>query len=649
MKFVIHKLHLDCKRERDELAFTRFSYYYGQMGAGKSTIARLIDFCLGGNLEYTPALQQEFVSATLDISIEGNDILLSRHSQENKIRAQWSQNGEQYDVLIPGRKAEGEVLPGTGVEVLSDLLFHIAGIKPPRVRKSKVREDSEIVRLSFRDLFWYCYLDQDAMDSSFFNLDDNANPFVRLKSRDVLRFIIGFHQEQVSDLEAELEEVRENRLRLESAAQAIKDALEAEDLATPLEIQALRLEIGKQISEVETKITAIRTETGELRTHQVELLRITARDLSNDLAELDNAIEEIEQNVAKDKSHRNTLLSLATRQKRAQSARSVLTGVQFAQCPQCYQTVPNREQNVCPLCGQIHSDIVLSPLGEDSVEADTTARAQELAERIRLQETESKRLMRQRNEIATKKSHTDRELDQASKEYDSSYLASALALERERAGFLQRIVDLKQMEVLANKVSEMIREATRLTGREAEIRAELRNARKEAEKDTSNLELLKTLFLDCLLRSKLHGFLADDFVEIKSPSFLPEVHGRNTGDFVNTSFANLGSGGKKTFFKCCFAVAVHRLAARVGGILPEIMIIDSPMKNISERENPDQFAGFHEMLHEMAETELKGTQFIVIDKEIFRPKQTLAIEFQERHMKPDDPLNPPLIRNYRGK
>jgi hypothetical protein len=34
------------------------------------------------------------------------------------------------------------------------------------------------------------------------------------------------------------------------------------------------------------------------------------------------------------------------------------------------------------------------------------------------------------------------------------------------------------------------------------------------------------------------------------------------------------------------------------------------MKNISERENPDQFAGFHEMLHELAETELKGTQFI---------------------------------------
>ena len=63
----------------------------------------------------------------------------------------------------------------------------------------------------------------------------------------------------------------------------------------------------------------------------------------------------------------------------------------------------------------------------------------------------------------------------------------------------------------------------------------------------------------------------------------------------------------------------------------------------------NQFAGFHEMLHELAETELKGTEFLVIDKEIFRPKEGQILEFQERHMKPDDAKNPPLIRKYRGK
>lgn len=649
MNFSIRQLTVNCKKERDILPFTQFNYYYGQMGAGKSTIARLIDFCLGGKLEYTPALQQEFVASTLEVVINGKTLLLTRHSEENKIHAQWTENDQPYDVLLPTRQAAGEVLPGTGIEVLSDLLFRLSGVNPPRVRKGKVKEDSELVRLSFRDLYWYCYLDQDSMDSSFFNLDDDANPFVRLKSRDVLRFIIGFHQENVSDLEAEMERIREDRFRSEAAAQAIKEALEAEHLATPIEIEALRQKIRKDIEGLEIQITAIRAKTGEIRTHETELLQTRGRKLSIQLSQIDDALSDIEQNVAKDRSHRNTLLSLTTRQKRAQSARSVLTGVEFAQCPQCYQTLQPKEAGLCPVCGQAHVEMLQSPIDEDSIETDTKARADELDERIKLQLEEGGHLQRQRQALVAEKTVVDRDLNQASKEYDSVYLASALALEKERARLLQRAEDLRQVEALANKIERLQKESIRLAGREAEIRAELKTARAKAEQDTSNLDLLKTLFLDCLLRSRLHGFLADDFVEINSPNFLPQVYGRNTGDMVQTSFANLGSGGKKTFFKCCFAVAIHRLAARVGAFLPKVLIIDSPMKNISERENPDQFAGFHEMLHELAETELKDTEFIVIDKEIFRPKVGQALKFQERHMKPDDAENPPLIRNYRGK
>jgi hypothetical protein len=649
MNFSIRQLIVNCKKERDILPFTQFNYYYGQMGAGKSTIARLIDFCLGGKLEYTPALQQEFVSATLEVEINGNTLLLNRNSEENKVHAQWTEKEQPYDILIPARQAAGEVLPGTGIEVLSDLLFHLAGVKPPRVRKGRASEDSDLVRLSFRDLFWYCYLDQDSMDSSFFNLDEDTNPSVRMKSRDVLRFIIGFHQENVSDLEAELEEVRENRVRSEAAAQAIKEALEAEHLATPIEIEALRQKIKKEIAGLEVKITGIRAKTGEVRTHETEILQAKGRKLAIQLSEIDDALSEIEQNVAKDRSHRNTLLSLNTRQKRAQSARSALTGVEFAQCPQCYQPLQPREAGLCPVCGQAHVELLQSPIDEDSIETDTKARADELEERIKLQLDEARRFQRLRQELVAEKTVVDNDLNQASQQYDSTYLAAALALEKERARLMQRAADLRQVEALANNIERLQKESIRLSGREAEIRAELRIARAKAEQDTSNLDLLKKLFLDCLLRSRLHGFLDDDFVEINSPNFLPQVYGRNTGDMVQTSFANLGSGGKKTFFKCCFAVAIHRLAARVGAFLPKVLIIDSPMKNISERENPDQFAGFHEMLHELAETELKDTEFIVIDKEIFRPKEGQILKFQERHMRPDDAENPPLIRNYRGK
>ncbi len=84
-------------------------------------------------------------------------------------------------------------------------------------------------------------------------------------------------------------------------------------------------------------------------------------------------------------------------------------------------------------------------------------------------------------------------------------------------------------------------------------------------------------------------------------------------------------------------------------MLPTLLLIDSPMKNISERGNRAQFEGFFEMLYDLCNSELKGTQFILIDKELCAPPKGFQPSFKARHMTPDDEKHPPLIRYYRGK
>jgi hypothetical protein len=100
---------------------------------------------------------------------------------------------------------------------------------------------------------------------------------------------------------------------------------------------------------------------------------------------------------------------------------------------------------------------------------------------------------------------------------------------------------------------------------------------------------------------------------------------------------------------------MHRLAVQVGAPLPEMLIIDSPMKNISERENREQFKGFYNMIYQLKADELKDTQFILIDKEYTPPLRELKVRVNNRHMKPNDPsdvsgdrVDPPLIPYYRG-
>jgi hypothetical protein len=165
---------------------------------------------------------------------------------------------------------------------------------------------------------------------------------------------------------------------------------------------------------------------------------------------------------------------------------------------------------------------------------------------------------------------------------------------------------------------------------------------------------VKDLFLDCLVRSEVPGITANDTVEISANSVLPELHSPGVADTTIASFSTLSSGGKKTLFKCCFAVAMHRLAVQVGAPLPEMLMIDSAMKNISERENRDQFKGFYNLIYQLKADELKNTQFILIDKEYTPPQRDLKLRVSNRHMKPNDPAkpsdreNPPLIPYYYG-
>lgn len=179
------ELHLAFKKSKELIVFQDFNCFHGQMGAGKSSIVRLMDFCLGGDLGgkgFTPALQNEFVSGTLILLVGSTTLQLYREIGSTRIRASWDDAQSQYDIIVPVKQAASEVLPGTGVEVISDLFYFIEGGTSPRVPRSKHKEASELVRLSFRNLMWFCYLDQDSMDSSFFHLERDGNNWKRLQA-----------------------------------------------------------------------------------------------------------------------------------------------------------------------------------------------------------------------------------------------------------------------------------------------------------------------------------------------------------------------------------------------------------------------------------------------------------------------------------
>ena len=87
------------KQSHERIEFGVFTYFHGKIGAGKSTIARLIDYCFGGDVEMTPAMQSEFVDVTLSLVVNDSEVFLYRQRGAHQVQAQWTKNGQPFEAL----------------------------------------------------------------------------------------------------------------------------------------------------------------------------------------------------------------------------------------------------------------------------------------------------------------------------------------------------------------------------------------------------------------------------------------------------------------------------------------------------------------------------------------------------------------------
>ncbi len=178
------------------------------MSSGKSTIPALIDFCFGGRFPRTPALTSELVSVQLRAQLGDNDVLIERiPSEANHVQVSWETgDGRRFQTSAPLKPTSGSPpIYGENVFGFSDLALALLGIDVIKVRKRSYDQDSSLVRLSFRDILEFVYLDQDHLDSDFFLLDQ---PIRKEKSQDALRYFVGYMSERLNDLQNELQELR---------------------------------------------------------------------------------------------------------------------------------------------------------------------------------------------------------------------------------------------------------------------------------------------------------------------------------------------------------------------------------------------------------------------------------------------------------
>ena len=186
------------------------------------------------------------------------------------------------------------------------------------------------------------------------------------------------------------------------------------------------------------------------------------------------------------------------------------------------------------------------------------------------------------------------------------------------------------------KIQDCEKTIEKYENRKIEINNELFN---------DNLRTLETIFFECLLDVGFSYIETTDCVKIDKNTFIPSIFSQY--DEFKFDYTNLSSGGKKTIFKICYALAIHIFVTekRIHSILPKFIIIDTPMKNMSEREDRILYENLYLFFSKLfsAGGRLEKMQLIVVDKElpqIFRGKEIMC-----KHMTNEKPLLPFLKKS----
>jgi rubrerythrin len=648
MKLKLFSLTIQCRESRELIQFSpQVTFFHGSTGAGKSSIARMIDFCLGGSIEQTPAVRKEVISISLDAQLGDIRCVLERESLgSNQVHVSWKGHDDQeHHVSAPLRAGSVPIL-GTTVFNLSDLIFHFCGITPIKVRKSKSDDESPLIRLSFRDLMWYCYLDQNHLDSSFYRLKE---PIVEGKSRDVMRFIVGYYTDRLQELEDRLDKLVTERAGKIATTQQMRQFLDRLGFGTEQQIRDEIVATQRQLEEAEQKRGAIRDEF-QVNTHFADDLRQTLRNMAARLGEEERVVIELEDRVRDQTALKAELTTARVKLARMELASAVLERVEFVACPLCGTEVEPLAQDApqrCPLCKcePAQRTVADEAARAEQSKRDIEGRIEELDESI----DRAKRSLRKQydrvRQLRAEKASLDQQLVAELHDYDSAYVAEIRELDRQVATFKERLNGLNRLKELPEAIEQMLRDIDQSKVEEERIRREMDAERSGLTSAGEVIADIEKAFLEALLMVGVPGVGSSDTVHINRHTWIPAILEGGEEELA-WSFFDTGSGGKKTLLNVCYGLAMHQVAAKRGLPLPTFLMIDTPMKNISEDVNKNIFEAFYRYLYQLVQTDLATTQVIIIDKEYISPPE--GIEIVERFMTPDKAENPPLIPYYRG-
>lgn len=213
-RLVLHKLVLVGARKNYEVKFHEgLNIIYGDFDTGKSSILNLVNYCLGASsVDLYSQLEQTGKHCLLEIDLNGKVYTIKRDLFNVKTEIEvftgdLSTIGDAFPIkYYASFTVKGEL------EYFSNFLLTNLGFPIIEIKQAPTKSDSKMIRLSFRDLFKFCYFDQDQVGNR--EILNSANPIVATKNKEVFKYMLNVLDADAAQLHAAIADATKSQTEL---------------------------------------------------------------------------------------------------------------------------------------------------------------------------------------------------------------------------------------------------------------------------------------------------------------------------------------------------------------------------------------------------------------------------------------------------
>ena len=564
---IINQLVLVGSRKHYVVPFTEgINIIYGDSATGKSSVLECINYLLGSSkLIYDREIESAVRYIMMEVLFNGKPYVIKRNIfKPGDLIEVYAADLKSSEGVFPKKFAPNfDGQPGPD-GFFSDFVIAALNIPNVKMRQAPSKADSQMVRLSFRDIFKYCYLRQDDVGSR--GLLGSGNYALEIKNKETFKYLFNLLDTNVSDLQAELAQLTNSRNRLKSKYEVVSDFLRETEFETEFALSDADKLLADQEGALSVQLNAVNSQM-VASSDTYAFLKETLRELVGIIAVKEKGLLDSDLSIDRYVRLKNDYQNDIEKLKSIRVSRSVIG--------------KPAESFSCPLCD---STVELLHVKEEYSIADDDRTAQEantLVRRIRDLDAliQSERDKQHRMALELKSLKDDREkarllLDEETGSMVAPFLSERDGLSTELAKLQERRKQISHAIKIRNQQKSILEEIIDHDGR-LEVMQEKLNKLIAAAPSLD--EVLADLgdFLGTYLR---HVRIKDQRnVSVSKRTFLPVLRGRDYRDFT--------SGGLRTVLSIGYHLSVLEAAISRQSNLPTFLMIDTVGKYLGKTQS----------------------------------------------------------------